>query len=94
MFGTMESMHMSVQMDLQHTLRFFDGDSRSASLSRTSGVGSCGAAALSDSVAASTAMGSDDCVGWDDICWVFTATRLFRHITKRKVQSTILESEI
>ena len=31
MFGTMENMHMSVQMVLQHTLRFFVGDSRSSS---------------------------------------------------------------
>ena len=76
MFGTMENMHMSVQMLLQHTLRFFDGDSRSSSVSMAPGAGFCGAAALSDSVAASTAMGSDDCVGWDDISGLFTATRL------------------
>ncbi len=77
MFGTMENMHMSVQTILQHTLRFFDGDSRSASVSRTSEAESCSAAALSFASVGSTAMTSAFSDGWDDIFLVFTATRFF-----------------
>ena len=67
MLGTMANMHMSVQMILQHTLRFFVGDSRSASSSRTSELGPCRSAALSVAVFGSTAMSSVVGVGWASI---------------------------
>ena len=64
-------------MILQHTLRFFDGVSRSVSSSRTSEPAPCGAAALSFASVGSTAMASALSDGWDDIFLVFTATRFF-----------------
>ena len=62
-------------MDLQHTLRFFDGDSRSSSVSMGPGAGFCGSAASLFSLVGSTAMRSAPVDGCDDIFFVFTATR-------------------